>query len=92
MENELYGPCKFCGGTSGHEATCPRIIQRTAMEMMKCVSLRDYFAGQAITGVLAAEQDMAGFSSFQGVAMAAYKLADAMLAERAKSTEAHHAD
>lgn len=47
------------------------------------MSLRDWFAGQAIAGVLA-EQCMEHLSS-ENIAEKAYALADAMLAEREKS-------
>ena len=47
------------------------------------MSLRDYFAAQALQGLLA-KTDMAEASA----ARAAYEVADAMLAERAKDAEA----
>ena len=44
------------------------------------MSLRDYFAGQALMGMMASD---AGWATPQAeVARGAYKLADAMLAER----------
>lgn len=46
------------------------------------MSLRDYFAGQALIG-LTLHRDMYGWTP-EGVATAAYNLADAMLAERDK--------
>jgi hypothetical protein len=45
------------------------------------MTLRDWFAGQALAGMLA---DPANIGSCQVNAEAAYKLADAMLAEREK--------
>jgi len=45
------------------------------------MSLRDYFAGQALTGLLAT---VTGDVSYTGVATVAYACADAMLAERSK--------
>lgn len=45
------------------------------------MSLRDYFAGQALTGILRA---VSGAREPIGVAELAYKMADAMLAEREK--------
>lgn len=46
------------------------------------MTLRDYFAGQALVRITAADQD--GVMSPQITAMACYRLADAMIAERAK--------
>jgi hypothetical protein len=45
------------------------------------MTLRDYFAGQALVGILAATPNKI-FHSSQADASAAYKIADAMLAER----------
>ena len=45
------------------------------------MSLRDYFAGQALAGILA-NPDWYRGSERQSVATAAYNYADAMLAER----------
>jgi hypothetical protein len=47
------------------------------------MSLRDYFAGQALAGTLAAEPEDEAFD-YKYSAVAAYKYADAMLAEREK--------
>jgi hypothetical protein len=49
------------------------------------MSLRDYFAGEALAGMLAAH-DSGGtwISDPKGAALEAYATADAMLAERAK--------
>lgn len=41
------------------------------------MSLRDYFAGQALTGLLAGDRE-----SFSSLPARAYQIADAMLAER----------
>jgi len=51
------------------------------------MSLRDWFAGQALAGYRASEsdQDVASWKS-RDVAAASYEDADAMLAERAKAT------
>ena len=48
------------------------------------MTLRDYFAGQALTGLFAAwnAKEVPGWQ--EGVAWRAYSLADAMLAERKK--------
>jgi hypothetical protein len=49
------------------------------------MSLRDYFAAQSIAGQLAAYSgDELAFPNPADAAMYAYKLADAMIAERAK--------
>ena len=49
------------------------------------MSLRDWFAGQALAGCLAGLTDLSyGDINHPGVAAACYKLADAMLAEREK--------
>ncbi len=62
-----------------------RLVEATAMSIR--LSLRDYFAGQALTAVaklLRREPEDAGIDGARLVAQAAYTLADAMLAERAK--------
>lgn len=46
---------------------------------------RDKFAMAALTGMLANETSTDGYYSSEGAAERAYKVADAMLAERAKS-------
>ncbi len=51
------------------------------------MSLRDWFAGQALTGVIAAYSGDIAFPSLEGAAAKAYNFADAMLAAR-KKTEA----
>ena len=48
------------------------------------MSLRDYFAGQALAGLLACPETSGGEEAF---ALNAYKYADAMLAERQKELE-----
>ena len=45
------------------------------------LSIRDYFAAKAMQGVLSSPSDPA---SFEAVGVFAYKVADAMLAERDK--------
>ena len=45
------------------------------------MSLRDFFAGQALAGMCASETDGVSYSS-GNVASRAYKIADAMLKER----------
>lgn len=44
------------------------------------MTLRDWFAGQALNGMLSESDDY----SFEGAAKASYEQADAMLAERSK--------
>lgn len=64
------------------------------------MSLRDYFAGQAVTGILANSENVAagaeptnsaissdGFPAW--LALSAYRVADAMLAHRAKAGATH---
>ena len=50
------------------------------VEFDRGMSLRDYFAGQALAGILAAQEGAYGSVDAQ----AAYEMADSMLAERAK--------
>ena len=47
------------------------------------MTLRDYFAGQAIINVMLCDEDMER-TSVEDIAKWAYKIADAMLAEREK--------
>ena len=54
------------------------------------MTLRDWFAGQALAGLLASQVAIDGRNSFSGESTqvnAAYRFADAMLAERAKAGE-----
>lgn len=48
------------------------------------MSLRDYIAAQALTGIIAIAQ-RENFFDAEAIAQDAYKVADAMLAERAKA-------
>lgn len=54
------------------------------------MSLRDWFAGQALCGILSgpASRQSVPMSEWFDAPEAAYKLADAMLAERAKASSA----
>lgn len=52
------------------------------------MSLRDYFAAAALTGLCANHQWDDNFNSPQMSAGCAYRLADAMLAERSKTERA----
>ncbi len=67
------------------EANLPDALAFGAMECAG-MTLRDYFAAQAVPSIL--DEYYAGnateWPSFEGVAAAAYLLADAMLKERAK--------
>jgi hypothetical protein len=47
------------------------------------MTLRDYFAAKAMQGLLSAHNPM--ITDTNGIAKAAYKMADAMLAERNKT-------
>jgi hypothetical protein len=49
------------------------------------MTLRDYFAGQAIINVMLCDEDMER-TSVEDIAKWAYKIADAMLAEREEKT------
>ena len=49
------------------------------------MSLRDYFAGQAVTGFFAANSNEDEMPPARVLASIAYEAADAMLAERAKT-------
>ncbi len=48
------------------------------------MSLRDWFAGQAVSGILASNSCQDNITSSEQEVAYAYKIADAMLAERAK--------
>lgn len=50
------------------------------------MSLRDWFAGQALNGCQRPSADGSEYSSAIGIAQAAYELADAMLAARKDPT------
>lgn len=54
------------------------------MVVRDVVSLRDYFAGQALNAVVRAVSDAGGHWNEAQAATLAYAFADAMLAERAK--------
>ena len=59
---------------------------RTQNVTLKGMTIRDWFAGQAITGALANGDDFE-FAEWDNCAKYAYALADAMLAERGKKQE-----
>lgn len=60
--------------------TCKQFVPYRGM------SLRDWLAGQALTGMLTREldKDGGGWANVERVAQDAYKLADAMLKERSR--------
>jgi hypothetical protein len=51
------------------------------------MTLRDWFAGQALAGVLASYSNEQWVNDAETSAKEAYRRADAMLAERAKAVE-----
>ena len=65
------------GGPAFPIACCDRVLRHG-------MSLRDYFAGQALAGMIACPNTNGGGKDF---AVYAYKYADAMLAERQKERE-----
>ena len=71
------GPA-FAGAFRGGTQRYPEVGYCSGM------TLRDYFAGQAIAALITADLDKTGFATVHGVAADAYKVADAMIAERAK--------
>lgn len=73
MSTETDGGPAFPCETFGHDAG-----------IKPGMSLRDWFAGQALVGIISASQNV-GVSAIPAVAGAAYKVADAMLDERAKA-------
>lgn len=69
----------------------PRPYSCQNIPAQRGMSLRDYFAGQALAGMLAAngvmeEATKVGDQPQIGLAVVAYNIADAMIAERAKET------
>lgn len=67
----------------------PRQLEDGALfKQFPGMSLRDWFAGQALAGFIACHAaDADAAPSASGAARAAYQYADAMLAERSKSEE-----
>ncbi len=61
----------------------PIVVPHVGVEAEQGMSLRDYFAGKALQGLLAAPADEENMT-LAGFADDAYRLADAMLVERAK--------
>jgi hypothetical protein len=64
-----------------HYAGDPAFPTTPASDAKYGISVRDYFAAQALTGLLAIQRPP-GVQDAQSVALAAYKYADAMLQER----------
>ena len=58
--------------------------QRTGGQASAFLTLRDYFAGQALTGLCANSSMLVQLGAGLGLVVNAYKYADAMLAERDK--------
>jgi hypothetical protein len=52
------------------------------------MSLRDWFAGQALAGILGCSRTYAGVSGKEGYAAHAYRIADEMIARRKKEAGA----
>lgn len=75
-------PTKTLGGGVG----CPEI--ETVVIGLPGMSLRDWFAGQAIQGMAHVVRKNPGDDHMaDSIALSAYEMADAMLVERAKATE-----
>lgn len=62
----------------------PHYQGRATNDPQRGMSLRDWFAGQALTGMIAYAAAREGAFLFDAIAEDAYILADAMLAERMK--------
>lgn len=80
-ENPPAFPVKVRRNTSSDPFATPREFQLEGM------SLRDWFAGQALVGYIAhlGSQDIHASNYINECAQEAYALADAMLSEREKS-------
>ena len=61
---------------------CARCRQGMEPDDFKSMSLRDWYAGQALKGLLLADAQYCLCKTEIGFAEKAYKLADAMIAER----------
>lgn len=77
------------GGPAFPRASGPEPRVNSVTDYCDGMSMRDWFAGQALAGILS---DAPRGYSGQAVAAEAYAFADAMLAERAKPKEAPNAD
>lgn len=72
---------KSDGGPAFPQHVAP---QYTARPYLHGMSLRDYFAGQAISGIIASPDYYSGSWACGQLAEQAYGIADAMIAERAR--------
>lgn len=70
----------FVAMAAGDEESARAIVARYADIMVSGLSIRDYFAAQALSAIIAEEKDH--IWSSEGVAETAYQVADAMLKER----------
>ena len=81
--------------TLWHEVENPESAIRTVESTtFPGMSLRDWFAGQALAGELASQNPECAYAGCEGAAEVsswAYSVADAMLAERRKRSEAAEA-
>lgn len=82
MSNKENGGPAFPVADYDHMVFQPETIAETKRDLSG-MSLRDYFAAKALQGICA-HVDTWGLPNSPQIANAAYELADAMLAERAK--------
>ena len=66
----------------------PSISENQIPYGQRGMTLRDYFAGQALAGSLANEESTPSLTTPEVEAQWAYEIADAMLAERTKEPKA----
>jgi len=80
MDNPPAFPVKVKRNTSSDPLATPREFRLEGM------SLRDWFAGQALAGLCSTDREStnSALDDFQAVAADAYEYADTMLAEREK--------
>ncbi len=82
VENPPAFPCSELRNTSSDPFATPKVINHPGM------TLRDWFAGQALSGILAAGAGEEDCDILRGIiAEDAYGYADAMLAARTPSPE-----
>ena len=62
-----------------------RIKDGQVISLMAGMTLRDYFAGQALAGMMANSAEVVYYKPPSDVANVCYQFADAMIAERAKA-------
>ena len=63
------------------QAAFPVVVPEAWDSVQNGMSLRDYFAGQALTGMLAGRNPNVAYTP-EGAAERAYSIADAMMTER----------